>query len=256
VTDFRTSTTPREIDAPHLRASQLTARPGTLPTITVPMTRTSVPDVEGIWRHLGEPAEFFGVRMPSRDDLSAAISAFVTAFANGTDPALFAATVTIAETRDAPQILVTGSTVHALGRTPVRVVDVPGVRLTSLASDPWWRRMAARTTSHGEADQCERWLNGRGYAEGLCDGVPALGALVFEIGGDVVGVENPEPTSVLDQLTRCGAIAPVDRVAGCPAGADRVWWLSPRFETHPVAEIDGTPFAVASEAVPPFARWS
>jgi hypothetical protein len=35
-----------------------------------------------------------------------------------------------------------------------------------------------------------------------------------------------------------------------------VWWVSPRYETHPVAELDGARLAVADGAAPSFARWS
>jgi hypothetical protein len=254
VTDFRMSMTTPEIDAPQLRATQLVARPGTLPTITFPVTGSSVPDVEGIWRYLGEPAEFFGVRMPVLDDLAAAIAVFTATLRE--DAALMAANVTIAETDDAPQILVTGSAVQPMGIEPVRVDGGGSMPPARRATDPWWRRMAARTTSRGEADQFERWLNGRGFADGVSDGQPVLGALVFETDGGVVGVENPEPTSILDQLARCGVIAVLDRVAECPAHADRVWWLSPRYQTHPVAELGGRRFTAEPEALPPFARWS
>jgi hypothetical protein len=254
VTDFRMSMTTPEIDPPQLRATQLIARPGTLPTITFPITGSSVPDVEGIWRYLGEPAEFFGVRMPVLDDLAAAISVFTTTLRE--DVALVAASVTIAETDDAPQILVTGSTVQPMGIEPVRVDGGGSMPPARRAADPWWRRMAARTTSRGEADQLERWLNSRSFADGVSDGQPILGALVFETDGEVVGVENPEPTSVLEQLSRCGVIAVLDRVDQCPTHACRAWWLSPRYQTHPVAELDGRRFTVEPEALPPFARWS
>jgi hypothetical protein len=90
----------------------------------------------------------------------------------------------------------------------------------------------------------------------VSDGVPILGAMVFEAGGSVVGVENPEPTSVLDQLERCGVIAAVDRVPACPAHAERVWWLSPRYQTHAVAESDGTRHPTDPDARPSFARWA
>lgn len=249
------STTTLEIDTPQLRATQLIARPGTLPAITIPMTTSSVTDVEGIWRYLSEPAEFFGVPMPALNDLAAAISLFATTFANGPAPVLVAASVTIAERDDTPQIVVTGSTVQPSRTEAVRVVGLASAPIHR-AADPWWRRMAARTTSRAEVDQCERWLNGRGFADGVAEGQPLLGALVFEVGGGVIGVENPEPTSVLDQLAQCGAIATIDRVGECPADADRLWWLSPRYETHPVAELEGTWFTVDPDAVPPFARWS
>jgi hypothetical protein len=256
VTDFRMSMTTQEIDAPQLRATQLIASPGSLPTITVPMSGSSLPDVDGTWRHLSEPAEFFGVRMPGLDDLVAAITAFVTTTSKGASPVLITATVTIAETDDAPHILVTGSAVTPMRGEPVRVDGDLPMPAQPRATDPWWRRMAARTTSRAEADRRERWLNGRGYADGMSDGQPVLGALVFETSGEIVGVENSEPTSILDQLTQCGVIAVIDRVTECPAGADRAWWLSPRYRTHPVAELDGRRWPVGPNAVPTFARWS
>ena len=250
------SMTTREIDTPQLCATQLVARPGTLPSITIPMTPSFVPDVDGIWRYLAEPAEFFGVRMPPLGDLATAISVFATASADGTRPALVAASVTITEADDAPRILVTGTAVQPSTSEAVLIGGALAAPALHRATDPWWRRMAARTTSRAEVDQCERWLNGLGFADGLADGLPILGALVFEAEGDVLGVDNPEPTSVLDQLVQCGALAGIDRVAECRAGAERVWWVSPRYQTHPVAELDGVQFTVDPPAVPPFARWS
>jgi hypothetical protein len=256
VTDFRTSMTTLEIDAPQLRATQLIARPGTLPTVTIPMAGSSFPDVDGIWRHLGEAAEFFGVPMPTVDDLGAAIAAFAERARRGAGPALIAATVTIAETDGASQVLVTGAAVTPLTGEPVRIECGRPMPPPLLATDPWWRRMAARTTSRAEADRCERWLNADGYADGLCDGRPVLGALVLEVDGAVVGVENSEPTSILDQMARCGAITEIDRVDDGPTDAHRVWWLSPRYRIHPVSEIHGRRLPIDPDAVPSFARWS
>lgn len=249
------STTTLEIDAPQLRASQLVAQPGTLPTLSIPMVGSVVPDIGTIWSYLAEPADLFGVAMPPREELAAAISVFAATFHQGT--ALVAANVTISEVDGAPQILLTGSAVQPLRRDAVRVGRLPAAP-PHRVSDPWWRRMAARTTSQGEVDQCERWLNGHSLADGVFGGRPTLGALVFEIDGDLVGVDNPGPTSILDQLAQCGAIAPVGRVDASPSGFDRAWWVSPRYETHPVGEFDGTPLPVVTEvpAVPPFARWS
>ena len=248
--------TTREIDTPQLRATQLTARPGTLPTLTVPMNGRSAVDVDHIWRHLAEPADFFGVQMPGRADLSAAITAFVTAFPEGADPALVAMTMTIAENDEAPQILVTGSTRQPLIDQAVHVAGELGVAPLHRASDPWWQRMAARTTSRAASDRCERWLEDRGFADALSEGQPLVGALVCEVNGRLVGVENPEPTSLLDQLTECGVISALDRVAQCPPDAVRAWWVSPRYETHPVAQLSGSPIAVDPGLVPAFARWT
>jgi hypothetical protein len=36
--------------------------------------------------------------------------------------------------------------------------------------------------------------------------------------------------------------------------ADRAWWISPRFETHPVLSIDDTRYDVDPDATAPFTR--
>jgi hypothetical protein len=252
VTHFRTSVTAQETDTRQVCATQLITRPGTLPAITIPMTGGCPPDADHVWAYLQEPAEFFGVAMPGRLELTAALSDF----AETVGSALVATTVTIVEVAGAPRIAVAGTAVQPLRAEAVRIAPDESVPHLHRASDPWWRRMAARTTSRGELDQRERWLNGLGFADALSDGEPILGALVFETPGGVVAVENPEPTSVLDQLARCGAMTPTTMVSTLPADAERVWWVSPRYETHPVAELAGTPLAVVNEAVPSFARWS
>jgi hypothetical protein len=77
-----------------------------------------------------------------------------------------------------------------------------------------------------------------------------LGALVFDTATGLVGIDNPEPTSVLDLLGRCGVITGIRRVDVRPTGAHRAWWIAPTFKTHPVANIDDTVFDV--EDRPPF----
>lgn len=256
VTHFRTSVTALETDTQLLCATQLIARPGTLPTVTIPMAGSRQLDVDSIWRYLCEPAEFFGIPMPGRAELAAALAEAAARIWGGTGPALVAISVTIAEADGASRLLVSGAAVQPLRTEPVLIEGDDSVPQAHRATDPWWRRMAARTTSRGELDQRERWLNRRGYADGLSDGEPMLGALVFETPGGVVGVENPEPTSVLDQLAQCGVLADIRRVCAPPPDAERVWWVSPRYETHPVAELDGARLAVADGAAPSFARWS
>jgi hypothetical protein len=246
VTHFRTSVAALETDTPQLCATQLISRPGTLPTITIPVAAGRLPDVDGVWRHLREAAEFFGIPMPEPIDVTQSLALPARA-------ALVALTITITE--GTPRVLVSGVPVQPGRADAVRIAGDDGVPHAHRTTDPWWRRMAARTTSKGELDQRERWLNDRGYADGTSDGTPLLGALVFETARDVVGVENPEPTSVLDLLAECGAITPVDRAPTIPTDVDHVWWVSPRFETHPVAEVGGVRFAVDVEAVPSFARW-
>jgi hypothetical protein len=252
VTHFRTSVTASESDAPYVRAIQLITRPGTLPAITIPIANGRWSDVDGIWSYLREPADFFGIAMPG----PAALIAALTDFAATTDAALTAVSVVIVETDGASEVVVTGAAGQPLRSTPVRICADDSLPHAHRTSDPQWRRMAARTTSRGEVDQCERWLNGRGYADALSGGEPLLGALVVETPRGVLGVENPEPTSVLDQLTACGATAPITRAAQPPAGVVRAWWVSPRFETHPVAELAGVHLPSDADAAPSFARWT
>ena len=256
VTHFRTSVTALEADAHQVRATQFITRPGTLPAITIPMLGGRWPDVDGVWSYLREAAEFFGISMPGPTEVTAALSGFAAKVVGETDPLLVAANLVVVEVEGASQIAVSGTAVQPLRSTTVRIAADESVPHAHRAGDPWWRRMAARTTSRGELDQRERWLTGRGYVDGLSDGEPLLGALVFETSGGVVGVENPEPTSVLDQLARCGVIAPIGRVSAPPTDAVRVWWVSPRYETCPVGELAGASFPVDVEAVPSFARWS
>ena len=245
MTHFRTSATGQETDSSQLSATQLIDRPGTLPTITFPVAGGRALDVVDAWRYLAEPADFFGFAMPDR-------SAFAAALAGEPAETAHAVTLTLTDT----WILVSRATVTPGQPAPVLVAGDASVPHAHLATDPWWRRMAARTTSRGELDQRERWLNERGYADGLSGGVPLLGALVCQTARGLVGVDNPEPTSILDQLIECGALAGVRRVATWPLDAERVWWVSPRLETHPVAEVAGAPFPVDAEAVPSFLRWS
>lgn len=245
----------REIGRPLLPATHLVAHPGTSPTITLPVPSGHRPDVDALWAFLAEAADFFGTSMPDRQALSAALHPFVERVAA---VPMVALDVTVVELDGSGQCVVTGTEVRPVRPDPVRIdvcdVESPLTR----PGDPSWRRMAARTTSRGAEDQLRRWLNGRGYADGVSDGtalgVPFLGALIFQCGDDLCGLDNPEPTSILNQLQQCGAIADVRRTWECPGDAERVWWISPRFETHPVGAVGATHFSVDPGAVPTFAR--
>jgi hypothetical protein len=268
VTDFRTSTTALdvvstsmhgigEIGHPVFAATQVMARPGTNPTISVPVVDGRALDVETIWAYLAEPAEFFGFAMPDRDGLSDAIAQFIATVGRSAAAKIFALSITIAELEGSAQFVVAGSEVRFTRSEAVRI-DVCDVAFPlTRSADPLWRRMAARTTSRGEADQLRRWLEDRGYVDGLsccpASDVPFLGALVFGRGADVCGVDNAEPTSILTQLQECEAIAPIRRADGCPVDAERVWWISPGYEVHPVAAIGADAYAV-DEAAPSFSR--
>lgn len=242
-----------EIDTPLIPVTQVIARLGTNPTITVPMVAGRLPDVDGIWRYLQEPADFFDVPTPDRAALRTALTRFG---GETTGRTVIAVTVTSLEIDGRPDFLVTGTVVDAFLPNAVRVAgcdpDLPVPRST----DPQWLRMAARTASRGAIDQIQRWLNYGGYADGVPRatpvGAPLLGALVFDTTGGLVGIDDPEPTSVLDQLERCALVSGVRRVDEHPTHADRAWWISPNFATHPVSSIDGTHFGVDAEVHPPF----
>ena len=239
-----------EIDTPLIPLAQVIERLGAQPTTTVPMIAGKVPDVDGIWGYLSEPAEFFGVPMPEREALDAALHRFASAAA-GRGRALIATTVTVLEIDSRPDVVVTGAVVDPMVSTAVRIACCDPGPQVPCATDPLWLRMAARTTSRAAVDQIQRWLNDGGYADGVpAVGAPLLGALVFDTADGLVGIDNPEPTSILDLLDRCGATTGIRRVDARPADAHRAWWISPGFQTHPVASIDDTVFDV--EDRPPF----
>jgi hypothetical protein len=259
VTDFRMSTTLalapssahriHEIDTPLVAVTQVIDRLGSQPTITVPMITGEAPDVDGIWRHLNEPAGFFGISMPDRAAVHAALDRFAGATV-GRDRALIAATVTLLDVDGMPDVVVTGAVVDPVGATAVRIARCDAGPQVPRAIDPPWLRMAARTTSRAAVDQIQRWLAEDGYADGVQEGVPLLGALVFDTAAGLLGIDNREPTSILDQLERAGVTTGIRRAGIQPTGAAHAWWISPSFRTHPVASIDDTVFDV--EDRPPF----
>ena len=243
-----------EIDTPLIPPMQVVERLGTHPTITVPIVAGNEPDVDGIWRYLKEPAGFFGVPIPDPDALRAALVRFVAGAARGRDRAMVAATVTLLEIDGQPDFVVTGSVVRAVHPIAVRIARHAAAAQVHRPTDPMWLRMAARTTSHGTIDQIQRWCDDGGYADVVpsAAGAPLLGALVFDAADGLVGVENPEPTSILEQLVGCGVVSDVRRVDDCTTDADRAWWVSPTFETHPVVSIGDTTLRIDPDAVPPF----
>lgn len=242
-----------EIDTPLVPVTQVMARLGSQPTITVPMVAGTVPDVDGIWRYLDEPAEFFGIAMPDREALHAALGRFAGATA---DRSVIVATVTLLDVDGGPDLVVTGAVVNPVGTTAVRIAGCDPAPQVPRATDPVWLRMAARTTSRAAADQIQRWLKDDGYADGVpagtLAGAPLLGALVFDTAAGLVGIDNPEPTSILDLLDRAGITTGIRRVDVRPADARRAWWISPSFQTHPVASVDDIVFDLDAETHPPF----
>lgn len=247
------------IDTPVVPVTQLIARPGGNPTVTVPLHAAEGPDLETLWAHLAEPAEFFGVAMPAPADLHAAVTGFLGALIADPPNDVVAADITLLDIDGHTRVVVTGGTVRTVRTEAVRLAGTAAPLPVVRPTDPHWRRMAARTTSMAEADQVQRWLAGQGCVDAVLirsgrREAPFLGALVFDTAGGLRGVDNPEPVSILDQMTACGLIEPVGRVDECPADATAVWWISPRFATHPVRSIDGTDYPVDVTVTPPFAR--
>ena len=237
--------------------TQVITRPGGNPTITLPLLTGAEPDIERIWRHLADPAEFFGLVMPDSADLRAAVTGYLGAVSATAPHTVVATAVTLLEVDGQTRVVVTGDPIRPVRSEVVRLAGTDAPLPTPHPDDPHWRRMAARTTSRGQADQIQRWLTAQGYVDTVeirsgRRGAPVLGALVFATAGGLRGVDNPEPASILDQMSACGLIKRVERADECPADATRAWWISPRFETHPVLAIDGTEYPTV--AVPPFAR--
>ena len=221
----------------------------------MPVVSGLAPDLDAVWGYLAETADFFGVRMPAGDVLAATIGPFL---ARVVGVPMVAVDVTLVELDDSAEFVITGRAVRPIRSEPARIDVCDVVFPLTRASDPRWRRMAARTTSRAAEDKLRRWLNDRGYADGVSGGpprgVPFLGALVFQRGDDVCGLDNAEPTSILSQLQSCGAVAEVRRVQDWPEDAERVWWISPDFETHPVAAVGVTQYRVDAGAAPTFVR--
>jgi hypothetical protein len=87
--------------------------------------------------------------------------------------------------------------------TAVRLLGCDAALQGPSATDPVWLQMAARDEPRrGRSDPAvvERRRLRRRRACGNASGTPLLGALVFETAGTLVGIDNPEPTSILDQL--------------------------------------------------------
>lgn len=249
MTNFRT--VPSASDGlPLLSAEYLVGHLGTSPTITFPAVSGQLPDVAPTWRYLAETAGFFAAPMPTLDEVRAACELSLGAVA----ARLVAVNVTVVEVDGAARAVVTADPVQLVRPEPVRLDVCDDVSPLPRPEDPVWQRMAGRTTSRAAEDRLARWLHDRGCVDGTGDdGVPFLGALVFDVEGRFHGVDRPEPTSVLDQLRHCGALVGVTRVARPPVDAAAAWWISPRFEIHPVSAIGPTAYRVDG-APPTFAR--
>lgn len=234
------------LDVVAIAPAELVGRLGAYPTVTVPICQGRTVDMAWLWQYLAEPADYFGLTMPSEADLGAAVARFFSG-------QLVAATVTIV---DGGRCAVTGTTFPVYAADPVRIGWRDGEWTAPAATDERWLRMAARTTSLGTVDLLLRRLAEQDCADGIARGpdvtAPAAGALVLDIGAELVGVENPEPVSILAQLQACGVVRPVARRDAVPVDKVlRAWWIPPQYRAHPVAQLGDRTLAVDS-AYPPF----
>lgn len=220
-------------DVVAIAPAELVGRLGAYPTVTVPIYQGRTVDSAWLWNHLAEPADYFGLTLPTQ----AALGAAVAPFSKG--PALVAVTVTIV---DGGRCAVTGTPSQIHAPEPVRIGRRDSDWTVPAPTDEQWLRMAARTTSLGTVDLLLRRLAEQGCVDGIGPGPDvtpaAAGALVLDVGAELVGVDNPEPVSILDQLQACGVLGPVARRASAPLDAvRRAWWISPQYCTHPVAQL-------------------
>lgn len=253
----------RPIVDPIISVTTIIANLGSHPTVTMPVFTGETPDVNWTWNYLHEPADFFGMTMPTREELRSAYERFNARSAEGSERSLLAVTVMLIEVNGRPQFVLTGVHAQRFDPTPVRLaVGSDATWPTPSAADPVWRRMAARTASRGDVDQLRRWLNGNGFAdivnrrEGSMIGPPAMGTLIFDDGSRPIGLDNPVPTSPIELMQRCGALD-----AGISTEHDEIdasgpvsaaWWISPLFGVHPVDQIGDEHYAVEVGVPPTF----
>ena len=216
----------------------------------LPVVRGTRPDVDAVWRYLAEPAEFFGVPMPGRADLQTSLTEGIAVADGHRGSGVLAVTVTLFAVGGGTRTHVLADVVAPWRSTPVRIAVLDAPVGGPGAGSPHWQRMAARTTSRAASDRLHRRLADDGYADAVpsaTDGTPFLGALVFDTPRGLVGLDRSEPASILDQLAGAGLVVGVTRVEERPADATAAWWISPGFETHPVACIDGTTYETAAQ---------
>lgn len=232
-------------DAPLVTAPALVAALGTHPALTVPLVCGRVPDSGLIWRRLEETARFFGIDIPPVTALHDTLAGFLDEAAGRHGPVTLAARVMVVELDGQSRFLVSASVIAPVRPEPVALA-VTARR--QAAPVPQWRRMAAHTSSHAERDLAARDLGAAGYAdevhaEGEWVHRPRLGALIVDTADGTVGTGA-------DRLELAGAagLLPTVSYSDEPlsiSGANRAWWVSPCFETHPVSAIGARRFEVA-----------
>lgn len=234
-----------ESDAPLVSAPALVAALGTHPALTVPLVSGHTPDTALIWTRLDETARFFGTDIPPATALRDTVQDFLDETTLRYGQVALAARVMVVEIDGRARFVMTASVIDPVRSEPVVLNITSGPADESV---PHWRRMAARTTSRAESDRAERELRAGGYAdETFTDGElvhrPRLGALIFGTADGAVGTGADR----LDLLRAAGRLDGV-RYSDEPvptSGTTHAWWVSPRFETHPVGAIGARRFEVA-----------
>lgn len=249
----------RQTDDPLISVTTILASLGSHPAVTIPLISGEMPDTSWVWDYLEEAAEFFGMTPPSRGEWRSAWEGFAGSVAAGSGQPLVAVTIMLIEANGQPQFVITGVPVRRFAPTPVRIAVTSDVSWSvPSATDPWWRRMAARTTSRGDIDQLQRWCTGNGVVDVVnrqtesSIGPPVLGALVVDDGNRLTGLDNPNPVSTLGLLKRYGGAATTIGQAESviPEPTASAWWISPLFEVHPV-ELVGNLALEVEFGVPP-----
>ncbi|MGU3651335.1 hypothetical protein [Mycolicibacterium sp. A43C] len=223
---------------PLVTAPTLTAGLGSHPALTAPLIVGRPPATPLIWRRLAAVADFYGTDIPAEDVLADTLDDLLRRADAG---AVIAAEVLVVPIHGRTQFLVSGATITPHRDEPV-ALDMRPYRPV-----PQWRRIAVDTTSRAADDLASRELAAAGYvdvadAEGDRIGRPQCGALIFDTERGRVGAG----IDVLDLLIAAGLADELPRTDE-PVGignAVAAWYVSPRFEIHPVTAIGDRRFEV------------
>lgn len=225
-----------DIGVPLVTAPTLVEGLGSHPAVTVPLVGGRPPAAATIWAVLSATAECYGSTIPDADALEDALTAFLAEAvrATGDHAVTVAADVVAVPTGGRTQFVVSGRVIE-----PVRARSVT-LSVRPYRPIPTWRVAAEHTTSRAADDLLAGTLAADGHADivdvdGARVGRPQFGALVFENSGNRIGTGAQRLT-----LLQAGGLLDPFPVADEPvpvAETAEVWWVSARFERHPVAAI-------------------
>ncbi len=225
---------------PLVTAPTLMSGLGSHPAVTVPLVPGRPPATALIWQRLATVADFYGTEIPDADALGTALTAFLDRAGPG---ATLAADVLVVPIHGRTQFLVSGAPIAPHRSEPVALAVQP------FQPVPHWRRVAADTTSRAADDLAARELAAAGYVDsvdvdGDRIGRPARGALIFDGDRSRIGTG----TSVLDLLIATGLADDMTRTDDTVdvSLATTAWYVSPRFEIHPVSAVGARRFEVTS----------